>query len=88
MKIILTFLIIVLIALTTGCNKVKQNDNILGDYFYVKEETKSLGVLSSNVTIVVDKKSGINYYWVNSGHGKALTPIYNFDGTLVIDKIK
>jgi len=87
-NLILTFMIIILIILTTGCSGIKQNDDALGYYFYVKEIPKSLGTLSPDVTIIVDKKSGVNYYWVNSGYGKALTPIYNSDGTLVIDKVK
>jgi len=85
-KLIIVSLIIISIGMT-GCG-LKQKENILGDYFYVKEEPKNSGTFSSNVTIVVDKKSGVNYYWINSGYGKDLTPIYNSDGTLVIDKIK
>ena len=87
-KLIFIFMIIILITLATGCNRVKQNDDILGNYFNVKEESKSLGAFSSNVIIVVDKKSGVNYYWINSGYGKSLTPIYNHDGTLVVDRVK
>jgi len=87
-KLTFVILIIALMIITVGCNNSKRNDDVLGNYFYVKEEVKNLGTLSPDVTIVVDKKSGVNYYWINSGYGKSLTPIYNSDGTLIIDKIK
>jgi len=87
-KLIFVFMIIFFISLTTGCSRTKQNDDALRKYFYVKEESKSLGTLNSDVTIIVDKRSGVNYYWINSGYGKTLAPMYNNDGTLVIDEVK
>ena len=43
---------------------------------------------TSRVYIVVDKTSGVNYYWVVSGTSGSLTPVYNKDGNLVIDKVE
>ena len=70
----------------TGCGYEK-SDNILGNNFIVKEVV-SEDSNYEDVYIVVDKRSGINYYWITSRQGRSLTPIYDKEGKFVIDKVE
>ena len=85
MKKLLIVSIIAMIALT-GCGASK-GDDILGNKFTVKSFTSGSG-LNSDVYVLVDKKSGVNYYYINAGYGKAMSPIYDKEGKLVIDKVE
>jgi hypothetical protein len=41
----------------------------------------------SSVVIYVDKKTGVNYLYVNGGYSGGLTPLLNRDGTPVITPV-
>ena len=84
MKKLLIASIITMVVLT-GCGPGKGED-LLGNKFTIKSVTK--GVLNSDVYVLVDKKSGVNYYYINAGYGKSLCPIYDKEGKVIIDKIE
>ena len=69
MKKLLIVSIIAMVALT-GCG-VNKGDDALGNKFTIKSVTKGDG-LNADVYVLVDKKSGVNYYWINAGYGKSL----------------
>jgi len=79
-------LIISLIAMVTltGCG-YKKGDDALGNNFTVKSVESDENAI---IYIIVDKKSGANYYYIQSGGGISLTPIYDKEGKIVIDKIE
>ena len=55
-----------------------------------KKEERFVKVYSENLGsefILVDKKTGVNYLFVQSGYGGGLTPLLNRDGTPVITPI-
>ena len=85
MKKLLIVSIIAMVTLT-GCGAGK-GDDLLGNKFTIKSLTKGSG-LNSDVYILVDKKSGVNYYYINAGYGKSLCPIYDKEGKVVIDKVE
>lgn len=85
MKKLLIVSIIVMVTLT-GCGSSKGED-LIGNKFTIKSVTKGSG-LNSDVYILVDKKTGVNYYYVIAGHGRSLCPIYNKEGKVVIDKVE
>jgi len=85
MKKLLIISIIAMITLT-GCGPSK-GDDLLGNKFNIKSFTKG-GALNSDVYILIDKKSGVNYYYVVAGHGRSLCPIYDKEGKVVIDKVE
>ena len=41
----------------------------------------------SSVVIYVDKKTGVNYLYVNGGYSGGLTPLLNRDGTPVVTPV-
>ena len=41
-----------------------------------------------SVTILVDKKTGINYLFAQSGYAGGLTPLLNADGTPVVTPVQ
>jgi len=87
MKKLLIVSIIAMVALT-GCGYEK-GEILLGNNFTVKEVlTNNNNNDAEKVYVVIDKKSGVNYYWIASGQGRSLTPIYNKDGKVVIDKVE
>ena len=52
-----------------------------------KKEERFIKVYSENLgseVILVDKKTGVNYLFVQSGYAGGLTPLLNRDGTPVI----
>lgn len=57
---------------------VKKNDRFVKTY--------SQGALYS-IEILVDKETGVNYVFCQSGHAGGLTPLLNKDGTPVITPI-
>jgi len=85
MKKLLIVSIIAMVVLT-GCG-VSKGDDILGNKFTVKSFTSG-GATNSDVYVLIDKKSGVNYYYINSGYGRAMSPIYDKEGKLVIDKVE
>ena len=55
-----------------------------------KKEERFVKVYSENLGsefILVDKKTGVNYLFVQSGYAGGLTPLLNRDGTPVITPI-
>ena len=41
-----------------------------------------------SVTILVDKKTGVNYLFAQSGYAGGLTPLLNADGTPVVTPVQ
>lgn len=54
---------------------------------FVKIHTESGGFAGPATTILVDKKTGINYLYVSGGYGGGLTVLLNRDGTPVVTPI-
>ena len=55
-----------------------------------RKEERFIKVYSENLgseVILVDKKTGVNYLFVQSGYAGGLTPLLNRDGTPVITPI-
>ena len=55
-----------------------------------KKEERFIKIHSENLgseVILVDKKTGVNYLFVQSGYAGGLTPLLNRDGTPVITPI-
>ena len=55
-----------------------------------RKEERFIKVYSENLgseVILVDKKTGVNYLFVQAGYAGGLTPLLNRDGTLVITPI-
>lgn len=55
-----------------------------------KKEERFIRVFSENFgseTILVDKKTGVNYLFVQSGYAGGLTVLLNTDGTPVVTPI-
>ena len=55
-----------------------------------KKEERFVKVYSENLGsefILVDKKTGVNYLFVQSGYAGGLTPLLNRDGTPVVTPI-
>lgn len=44
------------------------------------------GVIEVSKTIYVDKKTGVNYLFIQSGAGAGLTPLLDADGNPVVTK--
>ena len=43
--------------------------------------------MTMSETIILDRKTGVNYLLVNSGYGGGLTPLLNRDGTPVVSTL-
>lgn len=68
--------------LTSGCAISTSTENSCG--FYVLSEIKSIG--GDAVYEVVDTKTGVHYY-VNTAYQQGfMSPVYNSDGTIKVDK--
>ena len=55
-----------------------------------KKEERFIRIYSENLgseTILVDKKTGVNYLFVQSGYAGGLTPLLNADGTPIVTPI-
>ena len=56
----------------------------------VKKEERFIKVYSENLgceMILVDKKTGVNYLFVQSGYAGGLTPLLNADGRPVVTPV-
>ena len=42
--------------------------------------------LATDATIIVDKKTGVNYLFVRSGYGAGLTPLIDAEGKPIVTK--
>ncbi len=42
--------------------------------------------LMTDATVIVDKKTGVNYLFVRSGYGAGLTPLIDADGKPIVTK--
>jgi hypothetical protein len=45
------------------------------------------GILNDTVQILVDKKTGVNYLFIHSGHAGGLSPLLDSEGKPVITRI-
>ena len=55
-----------------------------------RKEERFIKVYSENLgseVILVDKKTGVNYLFIQSGYAGGLTPLLNRDGTPIITPI-
>ena len=48
---------------------------------------KQGGFVDPGVKILVDKQTGVNYMWTESGYAGGLTPLLNRDGTVVVTPV-
>ena len=44
------------------------------------------GVIATDITIIVDKETGVNYLLVRSGYGAGLTPLIDANGKPIVTK--
>ena len=44
------------------------------------------GIINDSVRILVDKETGVNYVFLQSGHAGGLTPLLDADGKPIITK--
>ena len=58
--------------------------NIMDKRFEFKNAEKS--AFMTDATIIVDKKTGVNYLFVRSGYGAGLTPLIDADGKPIVTK--
>ena len=58
--------------------------NIMDKRFEFKNAEKS--TFMTDATIIVDKKTGVNYLFVRSGYGAGLTPLIDADGKPIVTK--
>jgi len=86
MKKLLILSLIAMVALT-GCGRPQKGEDLLGNKFTIKSVTIGEG-LNSDIYVLVDKKYGVNYYYIVNGHGRSLCPIYDKEGKVVIDKVE
>lgn len=78
-------IILVLITLMlTGCETktYKTNNKVYWDKFIVIEERNNMEY--GNLRIVYDKDTKVMYYFTKDTYSKAISPIYNADGTVMI----
>ena len=54
---------------------------------FVKVYSQSGGFAGNHMAIYVDKESGVNYLFSQSGYAGGLTPLLNRDGTPVITPV-
>ena len=52
--------------------------------FVVYKEAMGL----SEITILMDRKTGVNYLYYSSGYGGGLTPLLDHDGKVVVTPVK
>ena len=57
------------------------------DKRFVKTYTQG-GFAENLMQIWVDKQTGVNYLWVNTGYGGGLTPLLDKDGKPVITPVE
>ena len=50
------------------------------------QKAEKADVIATDVTIIVDKETGVNYLLVRSGYGAGLTPLINADGKPIVTK--
>lgn len=46
------------------------------------------GRFAETMQILVDRETGVNYLWMQSGYSGGLTPLLNRDGTPVISPVQ
>ena len=55
-----------------------------------RKEERFIKIYSENLgseVILVDKKTGVNYLFVQSGYAGGLTPLLNRDGTPIVSSL-
>lgn len=72
-KLLLGATILTASLVLAGCTKE-------GETAYGNFEVKK--VIDDSTYEVVDKETGIHYYFLNTGYGKALTPVIESDGSI------
>ena len=56
----------------------------MDERFEFKSSEKS--AFMTDATIIVDKKTGVNYLFVRSGYGAGLTPLIDAEGKPIVTK--
>lgn len=54
---------------------------------FIKVYSQSGGLNANHMAIYVDKETGVNYLYSQSGYAGGLTPLLNRDGTPVITPV-
>ena len=54
---------------------------------FIKTYCNGGGFTGPATTVLVDKQTGVNYLYVQSGYSGGLTPLLNRDGTPVITSV-
>ena len=54
---------------------------------FIKVYSQSGGLSDNHMSIYVDKETGVNYLYSQSGYAGGLTPLLNRDGTPVITPV-
>ena len=54
---------------------------------FIKVYSQSGGLSGNHMSIYVDKETGVNYLYSQSGYAGGLTPLLNRDGTPVITPV-
>ena len=49
-------------------------------------KAEKAGVIATDITIIVDKETGVNYLLVRSGYGAGLTPLIDANGKPIVTK--
>lgn len=50
------------------------------------QKAEKADVIATDVTIIVDKETGVNYLLVRSGYGAGLTPLIDAEGKPIVTK--
>ena len=50
------------------------------------EERESVGFITT-ATVIIDKETGVNYLFVQSGNGGGLTPLLDADGKPIVTEV-
>ena len=54
------------------------------DRFDIKEKD-GIGIMTE-MLVIIDKETGVNYLYVGRGYGGGLTPLLDSDGKLIVTK--
>ncbi len=54
---------------------------------FIKVKTESGGFTGPATTVLVDRRTGVNYLFASSGYAGGLTPLLNRDGTPLVTPV-
>ena len=55
---------------------------------FIKVFTQGGGMSGPTTYILVDRETGVNYFYANSGYGAGLTPLLDKDGKPIITPVE